>query len=197
MEQGPSWDVKSRYSRQEIPWYYGTGSLFTLLAGPPVLSQINPIHILITYFLTIHSNTILQSTPRSSDQSLPLQAFLPKCCMQFSSLPYVLDSPPTYSMIWLNTSYEYSYVYSFNTSQTHFCSRKYALFSCWILHKHARSIVVEESVTKSGLYTIYGHQEPTLSLSRAHTNMCPIRLSLINPPRALRQHPASKHVFCS
>jgi hypothetical protein len=40
--------------------------------GPPlvhVLSQMNPVHIFPHYFFNIHSNTILPSTPRSSDAS--------------------------------------------------------------------------------------------------------------------------------
>jgi hypothetical protein len=39
----------------------------------PILSQMNPLHAFPPYFLKIHSNITLPSTPRSSEWCLPFK----------------------------------------------------------------------------------------------------------------------------
>jgi len=58
------------------------------------MSQMQPVHTFTPYFPKIHSNTILPSTRRSSEWSLPFKLFQPKLYMQFSSLSCMLHAPP-------------------------------------------------------------------------------------------------------
>jgi hypothetical protein len=58
----------------------------------PVLSQINPVHILHLYFLKAHFNIILPSTPRSSEWSLPFRFSNLNVC--FSHPLCALHVPP-------------------------------------------------------------------------------------------------------
>jgi len=74
MEQRPSWKTNSRSADEEISrlsWsrqvHYCVHNNLLLV---PILSQINPVHALISCFFKIHSSVILPSTPRSSKWSL-------------------------------------------------------------------------------------------------------------------------------
>jgi hypothetical protein len=68
--------------------FYETQRLITQAQGLPhvlTLSQINPIHALPSYILTIHLNIILPSMPRSSKWSLSPRSPPPKASMHLSS----------------------------------------------------------------------------------------------------------------
>jgi len=74
MEQSPSWDADSLSASQEIPLVLCNPKVhYSVHNRPPlvpVLSQMNPVHILSLYFYNIHSNVILPSTPTASERCL-------------------------------------------------------------------------------------------------------------------------------
>jgi hypothetical protein len=96
MENSPPWEADSHSDSQET-----SRLLWNLKAHKnpplvPILSQINPVHILPPYLPKIHSNIILPSMPRSYECSFPsgnptkiLYAFLipPVCYMPHPSHP--------------------------------------------------------------------------------------------------------------
>jgi len=59
----------------------------------PVLSQMQPVHILWTYFFKVLSYTGHPSTPRSSEWFLLFQVSGSKFCTYFTSFPCVLHDP--------------------------------------------------------------------------------------------------------
>jgi len=70
MEHIPSWEADSRLAGQEISrrlrsWkvHYRVHENTSLV---PVLSQMNPVHIVISYFSMIHFNIIIACTPGST-----------------------------------------------------------------------------------------------------------------------------------
>jgi hypothetical protein len=79
MEQSPSREPNSHSSSQEIPcflWnlkvhYHIHKSLLLV----PVLSQMHPVHIFLSYFPKIISHIIFQSTPVFSKWSLPFRLY--------------------------------------------------------------------------------------------------------------------------
>jgi hypothetical protein len=76
IEQRPSWEADRILASNAIPRISGNPKLhYRVYKCPPpvpVLSQINPVHALPFYFLQIHFNIILPTTPGSSDWSLKL-----------------------------------------------------------------------------------------------------------------------------
>jgi hypothetical protein len=84
----------------------------------PILSLINPIHTLQTYFRKIHFNIILQSTPRSPEWSLPF-----RLSNQTFHLPYArYVSRPSYppllhylNNMWWRVNYGDSHCAVFST----------------------------------------------------------------------------------
>jgi hypothetical protein len=68
MDQSPSWKVDLPSVSQEIPsilWqpnvYHGADKWPPFF---PILTEINPVHTLVSYFFKIHVNIISPSTPR-------------------------------------------------------------------------------------------------------------------------------------
>jgi hypothetical protein len=97
MEQSPSWEANWFAASQEILsilWYPKVH--YRIHKWPPpvsILSQPNPVHIHISYFLKIHLNIILPSTAGSPQGHLP--SGLPtKPCTRLSPPPSELHAPP-------------------------------------------------------------------------------------------------------
>jgi len=69
------WEVDSCLASQEIPHIlWNLNVQYHVHKNPsliPLLSHINPLHILTPYFSKIHFNIILSSMPISPTQSLP------------------------------------------------------------------------------------------------------------------------------
>jgi len=70
----PSWELNSHSFSQKIPsllwdrkFHYRAHKSLPVVA---ILSQMHPGHTFLYYFLQIHSNIILSSTPSSSNWSL-------------------------------------------------------------------------------------------------------------------------------
>jgi hypothetical protein len=103
-------------------WNQRVNTVFISLPLVPDQCQLNPIHALLPYFLKIHYNIILSSTPRAYKWSLPLMlsnqntvytSHLPQCS---------LHSPPTSSLlIW--SSWQYV------VNSTPYKAAHYAVFS--------------------------------------------------------------------
>jgi len=77
MEQSPSWEANWFSASQKIPRILGNPYVHyhTHKCPPPVpiLSQLDPVHTPTPYFLKIHLNIILPSTPGSPKWSLSLR----------------------------------------------------------------------------------------------------------------------------
>jgi len=90
-------EADSCLDRQENSAFYGTrrfGAVFTKKTPlDPILSQVNPVHILTPQLSKLYFNTVFPSTPISPDLSLIFR-FSNQFCVHSSSLPYVLHTPP-------------------------------------------------------------------------------------------------------
>jgi len=75
MKHSPNLQANSHSKSQEISrLLWNLEVRFPGYKGPPlvaILSQIHLVHTFPSYFLKIYSNTILPSTPRFSEWSLP------------------------------------------------------------------------------------------------------------------------------
>jgi len=104
MEQSPFWEANRFSASQEIPlvlWNTKVQSRIHKCPPPvPILSQIDPVHTLTSYFLKIHLNIILPSMPRFCKWFLSLR--IPHQTLYTPLIsPFVLHSPPTsFFSIW-------------------------------------------------------------------------------------------------
>jgi hypothetical protein len=95
MEKGPSWEANSRSSSQEIPRLLWKPKVHYRVYRACHLSQINPVHTFPHYFVKIHSNIFLLSTPRSAKFPLSLR-FFDKNCVCNSHLSTHATFPPNF-----------------------------------------------------------------------------------------------------
>ena len=73
---------------KKFPTFYGTRKFITSFKTPPlvpIVSQINPVHTLISHFVKNYFNIILPSTPGSSKWSLSVRCPPSKSCKHLSS----------------------------------------------------------------------------------------------------------------
>jgi hypothetical protein len=92
-QQHFSWSKNSPHSMKH------KGSL--LYAQQPILNQINPIHILISYCYKIHFNIIPTPMPRSSKSFYPTVS-PPQSSMHFSFLQYVPCAPTDFTLFFIS-----------------------------------------------------------------------------------------------
>jgi hypothetical protein len=77
MEQSPSWEADSHSASHEIHRRLWNPKVNCRVhknsQQVPILIQMHPLRIFLSYFSNIHPNVIFPSTPRSSEWSLPFR----------------------------------------------------------------------------------------------------------------------------
>jgi hypothetical protein len=92
------WETNNHSSTQEIPrLLWNPKDHCRVHKGPPldpIPGQMHPVHTFPLHFPKINSNSILSSTPRSSEWSLPFR-FSNQNIVRISHVPRVLRVPPS------------------------------------------------------------------------------------------------------
>jgi len=86
MDQSSSWEANSHSASQETPCYFWNPNIYRVLKSlslVPILSQMYPVHTILSYLHKIHSSTIFPTTLRSPKVVSSLQIFWPRFCMHF------------------------------------------------------------------------------------------------------------------
>ena len=98
MEQSPSWEANRFSASQEIPHILWNQKVhyrnYKRQPTVPILSQLDPIHTLKSYFLKIHFNIIISSNLGSNKWSLSQRFPRQKPCIRICSPQYVLHATP-------------------------------------------------------------------------------------------------------
>jgi hypothetical protein len=104
MQQSPSWEANRFSASQKITRILWNSRVhYRIQTCPPtfpILSQLHPVHVLISHFLKIHLKIILPSTPGTSKLSLSLR-FPHHQRLYASPLPHTCYVPPSHSS-WFN-----------------------------------------------------------------------------------------------
>jgi hypothetical protein len=107
MQQNPSWDTSRSSASLKIPQIvWNLKAHYCIHKNPPlfpILSQMNLVHTIPSYFCNICFNIILQFTPKSYKWS-PSFRFPHQNHVNFSPLCVLHKAPTLYSLIWSDRS---------------------------------------------------------------------------------------------
>ena len=132
MEQSPSWEAKWFSAGQETPRIsWNPKVLYHILKCPPpvpILSQLDPVHTLTSYFLKIHYNIILPPMPGSPQWSLSLK-FLHQNPVYVSCLTHTCYMPrPPYS-----SRFDHPNNIGWGVQIIKLLIMQFSLFSCYLI----------------------------------------------------------------
>ena len=124
MEQTSSWEANLFSASQEIPRILWNPKVhYHIHKCPPpvsILNQLDPVHTLTSYFLKIHLNIILQSTPGSPKLSVSLR-FPHQNPVYASPLPHTRYMPlPSHSSLFITRTIFGEQYRSLSSSLCHF-----------------------------------------------------------------------------